>query len=511
MSGGNWEHDDYQTRLNLGNINTAPFNYDDSPPRHHGGSRTSRLDNRALQRHGHDGSHTSRPIRPARFRRGPTQHVEDDVQETQGDGTRDLLGRFQRQRSIVNDESFEDVQERPGRVRGRRHRESSQRRQDDDEQGPVTGQYSHGHVHDHNSHQYDYGQGSHQFEYGSGSGSAAEVHVDPLLYGGIPHSYDYSDSGHLSGAMDHLSAVYAQTMSLGSSSQAPLAFQHQQTPSAQHDVPDTYIAAQPTLPQIINVPPIGEQEFCPMPQQEEDYEYVLQVKDASGLAGYADVLVYGYLNNTQTLLITDRIRQIRPFHSDTIRVKLRGMMNGPLAVDLLSDDRDTMEAAVDRVYGLHTRKRGTRYSWMDGFNNEKRRRVIEVFADATDTPPDRLLDAFLRWEVTPDVAQHILDLPNSEAVLRFAEENDMILPKWAGHMPYKKGLSFVQRQALLQRIQFATGNTIEYVRERLGTPFLPAGWGKAMLKANDVNFRYVLNIAFGRPNEVPYQDALRGQ
>ncbi|UZJ50891.1 hypothetical protein CBS101457_000211 [Exobasidium rhododendri] len=223
------------------------------------------------------------------------------------------------------------------------------------------------------------------------------------------------------------------------------------------------------------------------------YEYTLPVTSNFPYMNLTD-RVYKGLSEDQTLLIVDRIMQIRPYMNDTIRRYLRTNLDVVLARELLSDDIRVVETAIDILYPTERRKRRRGDPWMTGLTNAERRHVIERLARATQQREDHLRAMFLREKVTPETARRILDAANEEDCARIAASHGLIMPPKPGLAPWAKGLSQIQKRALQCRITaFAPallGDSQSW--SLLDSSHAPSGFGLTLLRASDADFaRYL--------------------
>jgi hypothetical protein len=216
-------------------------------------------------------------------------------------------------------------------------------------------------------------------------------------------------------------------------------------------------------------------------------EYTLQI-DARFRYNNEDDKVYENLSPDQTMLITELVRSIRPYSAEVIRRALAGKMEVPMARALLSGDIHRIEAAIDTFYPIDVQKRRRNHlPWMYRLTNTERKRVIERMAEATQEPTDLLREAFLREQISPASARRMLTASREERVA-FARRNELIREDiWAGHRPWKKGMSGIQRKALLQRI-LQTRISIGHARNLLQDARYDPGFGLACLRADEQTF-----------------------
>ncbi|UZJ53689.1 hypothetical protein CBS101457_003009 [Exobasidium rhododendri] len=209
------------------------------------------------------------------------------------------------------------------------------------------------------------------------------------------------------------------------------------------------------------------------------------------------------LNDAQRLLIVDRIMQIRPYCDNTTRKKLGRSLDASLARALLSDDVAQIEAAVEKLYPIDIVKYSAKHNtWMTGLTNTERRQVIERVAAATEQDARKLREHFLRKKVTPSVARLLL-AANDDACVQYAREYDLIVPTTEGHAVWQKGMSFIQKKALLHRMR-AYGVVSDYRCYRLlEKKRVPSGSGLRMLKAGDDQFADIMESLKGNKRTDP--------
>ncbi|UZJ50866.1 hypothetical protein CBS101457_000186 [Exobasidium rhododendri] len=452
------------TRLNL---NT----YEEGGSSHHlqdSVSRTSRASTRRLI--DQLDSSTPRPRR-ASSRRSSTPNLEDDGQAEEDTQTRDFLGRFGRQRSNVSsaalhgDESGAEVVRpiRPARFRrAPRHVEQV-----------VAGEHDYGHF----NQQYFPDQDRYHQEMHIYSGQ----HYPTLYAGGIGHGA-HTDYGTSQGHAFDYHANPHHSMQGMSGSHLPL-----QEADEQHEAPnDDHVLRHgeevvEANTQDANVPAM----VIPVP--DEVYEYKFRVDPATELHAQEDVAVYEWLQEAQTFVIMDRIRRIRPYTSETIRARLRELMDGPFAIAALGDDEVAMENKIVTLFPMEARRRRDGWiPWMNGFTNAQRRRVIDVLAKATSQATDFLLEMFQKYRVTHETAHHILyNCNNSLEVLAYAREKGLIFREVPRQTPWRMGLSQLQRMALVQRLGTVINAGEMHIKDLLARHVRTVGYGKTLLQIED--------------------------
>ncbi|UZJ50799.1 hypothetical protein CBS101457_000119 [Exobasidium rhododendri] len=207
-----------------------------------------------------------------------------------------------------------------------------------------------------------------------------------------------------------------------------------------------------------------------------------------------DVTVYDALSPEQILLITENIRQIRPYSATAIQKQMKRVMKYATLKALLErDDQARIENVVQTVYPLESPKKNvTQQPWMIGLNNGQRRLVIERFAEATDQGPNEVRELFLARNVPLEVAQWILDAPPNMQ-MDFAVQNDLIVPVADRTLRWQKGISKIQRLAVMQRM-LGVGISEGLVRDMLRRPYIPSGFGKGILRASQEAFEEVMAI-----------------
>ncbi|UZJ50878.1 hypothetical protein CBS101457_000198 [Exobasidium rhododendri] len=285
----------------------------------------------------------------------------------------------------------------------------------------------------------------------------------------------------------------------GDSSTAPLrqnADQHAPSysaslPTASSTHTDDAARASPPPEGLHNIPPSSE--------------YLLQIDpnfEVPDDGGY----ITSHLSDRQKLVMYDRIAQVRPFGHSTIVYNMQNYLTVPIARALLSYDQRENDGAAQMFLpcreARHNEAGDGFGTWMYRLDNVKRREVVRRVSIATLQNVDKLRDLFLKSNMKPTVAQKILQARYLEEVQSIAEEEDLILPpgdedaaedKKNVRMPWKKGLTTLQRSALHQRID---GHfTIEWKKlyRLLGKNRVPPGYGLMLLHAGDAKFAMMVD------------------
>ncbi|UZJ50894.1 hypothetical protein CBS101457_000214 [Exobasidium rhododendri] len=223
------------------------------------------------------------------------------------------------------------------------------------------------------------------------------------------------------------------------------------------------------------------------------WEFTVPI-DASMPAVEDDVAVFDLLTENQRTLILDRIVQIRPYVEDSLRKKLRNNMDVAMASDLLSTDDNVVAAAINKLYPINERKRGSKEDhWMTDLTNTERKEVIAKFADATEQRADELRSLFLRRKLTPRIAKDILHATSKEQCMQIAVQHQLILPvSEVPTKPWQKGASNSQRKALIYRMLLNGVPSNIRCYKLLEKTHVPSGFGLKMLRANDEDFKTIL-------------------
>jgi hypothetical protein len=165
--------------------------------------------------------------------------------------------------------------------------------------------------------------------------------------------------------------------------------------------------------------------------------------------------LFPYLTPEQQTIIRDRILQIRPYIWDTLRKLLvRRLRSASLIREILSDNFDRIDRAIDWLMPMSDERSSKILagSWMATLTNPQRRQVIAKIAASTQQNPNRLLDAFLGFQIPADVLTQILASRDPAECRRLAEENYLVMPPSESDRTWRKGLSGIQRSALIQRM-----------------------------------------------------------
>ncbi|UZJ50777.1 hypothetical protein CBS101457_000097 [Exobasidium rhododendri] len=259
------------------------------------------------------------------------------------------------------------------------------------------------------------------------------------------------------------------------------------------------ITASSSLPQI---PHTGEQEapilyslVYPSDGSPHEYtiprEYIYPVSRTFPYTTLQD-LVFHRLSSTQKTFVVDRILQIRPYFTDSIRKKLARKLTAQLALDILSEDAGKIEAAIDKLYRIDVQKQKSYTDpWMTGLSNAQRRQIIAKFAEVTKQNVDLLREMFLRDNVTPQLALQIRSATDEEC-MQLAKQNGLLYEENERRAPWQKGATHMQKKALVHRMM-ATGelrNTQCWAL--LEKRFVPSGYGLQMLRADDDDFHKMM-------------------
>ncbi|UZJ50851.1 hypothetical protein CBS101457_000171 [Exobasidium rhododendri] len=456
----------------LGSINTRPS----SRARHaeHSGSRTSRPAavkvvhdfNSLMSSTIPDGSQTSRPFNQARRSSRSARRQMGDVPEEDG-----IV--------LYHQQSGLNVGEDQGQVASeqRSRRRISRKSQVLDQQEQT---YGGGDAH------YHEGTMNQSLQEGSSSGSDAYLHGQ---YGMQPY---------MPAMMDHLSASYAHNMNVGSSSDYPVQYpdssmqNYDASAQQQQDIPSElqqynedmaaylqqYHALDDTQVHVNEEDQSYQQEVIPyhhqqnVPSQDVDlsnhslaylrrldplyqpdsdtastgeyvrpWEYMLQTFTDVQRPVEEDDLVWQYLDKDQKMLVTELIRQIRPYAADTIQMEVKRKLTAKAARLILSYDLTRIERGVDMVYEFGRAKRGNQpYNWMAKFSNSDRRRVVDILADATMQPTDVIREQFLANKVSHETANLILENGNNlEKLLKLAYKKNLFFHVDGRRLPMAEG------------------------------------------------------------------------
>ncbi|UZJ50781.1 hypothetical protein CBS101457_000101 [Exobasidium rhododendri] len=232
------------------------------------------------------------------------------------------------------------------------------------------------------------------------------------------------------------------------------------------------------------------------------WEYTLPIStDLDFTVSDVDEKVYKLLTEDQRLLIVDRVHQIRPYYSETIRKRIQSVMNAALARDLLSRNVATVEAAVEVVFPIDDPKK---VSWMTGLSNAQRRLVILKLADETIQRADKLRDVFLARDVTPQEALFLLLRANKEQCVSFAQSHELIVMENNNAAPWQRGITTLQRRAVLHRLEFVGRKKKRPDRYYLlQKRFIPLAFGKKILRASEAEFWMLMRYMEGKTATLP--------
>ncbi|UZJ50888.1 hypothetical protein CBS101457_000208 [Exobasidium rhododendri] len=274
-------------------------------------------------------------------------------------------------------------------------------------------------------------------------------------------------------------------------------------PSTVEHQPGTSHAQQSLLTQQIQqqyIAQIAKQAFSyvpkAIPHYVAQYEYALPV-DAAIRAPYSnDDLVYHLLTEDQRVSIIDRVHQIRPWLHDRIQARLKNFMKADYALRLLSAEETVVEAAIEEWFPDNRIRKG-RFPWMTGFTPLQRRLIIQKFADATGQRTDYLRDLILENHAGPDLASQIYHA-TMDGCREIATTCNFLTRENARQRVWQNGVSHIQKLAIEDRLMRYGGLDRAKIWEILGKPSVPSGYGIAILRADDLQFRHILRW-FRRP------------
>ncbi|UZJ50769.1 hypothetical protein CBS101457_000089 [Exobasidium rhododendri] len=228
-------------------------------------------------------------------------------------------------------------------------------------------------------------------------------------------------------------------------------------------------------------------------------EYMIRFDPSFSFDNEIDSVFYK-LDKLQRMIVIDRVSQIRPYRIDSIRKALQRKMSAPVARALLSGDVAEVEAGVECIYPIERKKKGfMQPPWMFGLDNAQRRQVIALLANATQQSTDDLRELFLTRKIEPFVSWQILSAPSLHQLVHLAYTHGLII---AGErrkcLTWQRGLSVLQRKAVIQRMMGSGIVRKQYCYELFQRPFIPAGFGLVMLRVNEEAFQQIMAILKGK-------------
>ncbi|UZJ50806.1 hypothetical protein CBS101457_000126 [Exobasidium rhododendri] len=255
--------------------------------------------------------------------------------------------------------------------------------------------------------------------------------------------------------------------------------------------------ASPIQQQPSEVQEMGEASSSlvePVVESPSHGEYRLQVDSrVPDVPGH--VKVFELLSSLQKAFIVEQVCQIRPYSSESVRKAFSSKLKGSYwARELLSNDLDRIEAAVEHMWPIIRFKKGSDHMpWMTGLTNAERRQVIDLVAGDTNQATDVLRELFLKQKISPATSKRILQACKEERMSIIHEHGLVMSPKRVrkNHLKWKTGLSKIQRKALRQRMMntgITEGNFYEIMRH----PGIEDGFGTMMLRAEQPHFEQVL-------------------
>ncbi|UZJ50897.1 hypothetical protein CBS101457_000217 [Exobasidium rhododendri] len=262
---------------------------------------------------------------------------------------------------------------------------------------------------------------------------------------------------------------------------------------------------QPFPAPLFTTPNVIIDHFSATPPQDwtVPHEYILAVPRTFNYEN-VDELAYRRLTEDQRAVVLERVHQLRPYPIDSVRRKIMQRMDVAAALDLLSGDIRRVEAAVEGIYPIAAHKKGYPITWMNGLSNAQRRLVIQKMAEATQQGTDKLLNLFLDRKITPGVAWDILRSPFA-GCKAIANTHDLITPDDESRANWQRGLSTVQRKAVIQRMMlFSNGMKKKPgCYHMLQKQKVPVGLGLRMLRVDDEDFSIIMNFLSKSNAELP--------
>ncbi|UZJ53686.1 hypothetical protein CBS101457_003006 [Exobasidium rhododendri] len=273
---------------------------------------------------------------------------------------------------------------------------------------------------------------------------------------------------------------------------------------------DAHVAASPYAMYVhqVNSQPAHGQTPIPPPG-----EYSLQV-DQNIPPTEGPASMYANLPDVYQLVITDRISSIRPYNANEVTSRLVKNLIIDVARIIVGDDETASEREI--VYMFPDPVPKYNYAlmpkdWMSGLEFWQRREVIRRLAEVTQQPAEKLREYFLRHHVGPVVARQILDANFAEETWQIALSKNLIMPpetrkgkQSKEDKPWRKGLSSIQRRAVVQRLMNAGRLQYRSCYYYLGREKVPDNYGIVMLKVNDEEFIKVANALINPGAELPF-------
>ncbi|UZJ50763.1 hypothetical protein CBS101457_000083 [Exobasidium rhododendri] len=224
-------------------------------------------------------------------------------------------------------------------------------------------------------------------------------------------------------------------------------------------------------------------------------EYILRVD--TDLDSYDDNFrVYDSLHDDQKMYIAELFLQIRAYTPHSIEKALQKRLYAKYARELLSNNVDRIEAAVEKMIPDNRARDIDYVPWMTGLSNAHRRQIMEQLADATDQRIDGLRMLFLARKISPEFALRLLHA-SEEQIQAIAQQNNLTVVNdgQEAQQPWLRGLSTMQIRALMQRLATLSGDFSDeaYCHAVLQVPDAPSGLGKVLLRVNDKNFRTMMH------------------
>ncbi|UZJ50807.1 hypothetical protein CBS101457_000127 [Exobasidium rhododendri] len=232
-----------------------------------------------------------------------------------------------------------------------------------------------------------------------------------------------------------------------------------------------------------------------MPTPTVSLEYKLQYNTDFPYESEDERVYQHRLGEDQKLICAEQVLQIRPASARQVQYLLTQQLIPHLAKDLLSDNVDRINAAVEELLPDGVPRIGSLYNritWMTGWTNEQRRDVIRKLAEATQQSADELREFFLLENVGPEIAGEILAATTDTMLQNVARKYSLFAPTTGKALRWREGLSYIQRLALRQRMKaFGVPGKAEFYN-LMQKKKVPRGYGRKMLKANDHEFGLII-------------------
>ncbi|UZJ50765.1 hypothetical protein CBS101457_000085 [Exobasidium rhododendri] len=223
-------------------------------------------------------------------------------------------------------------------------------------------------------------------------------------------------------------------------------------------------------------------------------EYTLQFTMPDFSHFNPNLSVYLALSDELRQIVVERVLQLRPLVPKIVRYELTGHLLPRWARDILGNNEDRIFAAVDKLFPDSDRHHKRFTSWMMGYDSFQRKEVIRRLVMATLQSVETLREHIYKNGLHPRAAAEILNASYLEEVQVIARRYGLPVDVDQGRRPWSRGLGILQSKALRQRMTKYGVKSDRARFEFLAKAKIPMGYGLAMLRASDEQFKSIMDI-----------------